>query len=175
MDKELKIKISVDKKTGAIKVVNGEFEELSHKAGKAGKGVDSFNKSLINIAKAGASLYALKQAFDFAEKTTLDLNGFSIIARFGTTTPYAFNLANYGDVVIKNGEIKGFRTAIYGPEGPLGHGGGWGKFLNLRIHYWFYISLVLKLIEWIASSSFIISFLLSITAINNIKSNTPGI
>ena len=68
MEKELKIKISVDKKTGAIKVVDGELNELSLSAKKAGKSVDSFNKGLMNIAKAAGGVYALKQAFDFASE-----------------------------------------------------------------------------------------------------------
>jgi len=64
MEKELKIKISVDKNTGAIKVVDGELRELSNSANKAEKNVDSFGKSLGNVVKAAGGLYVLKQAFD---------------------------------------------------------------------------------------------------------------
>ena len=64
MDKELKIKISVDKKTGVLKVIDGEFEELSRSIKKTDKSVDGFSKSLKGMVQAGASIYVLKQAFD---------------------------------------------------------------------------------------------------------------
>ncbi|WP_455756473.1 tape measure protein [Sulfurimonas sp.] len=66
MEKELKIKISVDKKTGAIKVIDKDFKELSTSVKTADRSVDGFNKNLENAAKAGASLYIIKQAFDIA-------------------------------------------------------------------------------------------------------------
>jgi tape measure domain-containing protein len=75
MEKELKIKISVDKKTGALKVMDGEFRELSRTTAKSSKSTDSFKKSLTDIdnkiksmVQAGASLYILKQAFDLTSE-----------------------------------------------------------------------------------------------------------
>ncbi len=73
MNKELKIKISVDKKTGAVKVIGGEFDKLSNKAGKAGRKVDSFNKrlnevdgDLKSLAKMAGSFYVISQAISGA-------------------------------------------------------------------------------------------------------------
>ena len=74
MEKTLQIKISVDKKTGAIKVVDEEFAKLSHTVNKTDKDVDGFTKKLENIAKAGAGLYVLKQAFDAVVKTGFEFN-----------------------------------------------------------------------------------------------------
>ncbi|NOQ31518.1 MAG: tape measure protein [Helicobacteraceae bacterium] len=68
MDKELKIKISVDKKTGNIKVVGNEFDLLKGKTQKTTDGINSLNSSILNLAKGATAIYALKQAFDFSRE-----------------------------------------------------------------------------------------------------------
>ncbi|MGE4510645.1 MAG: hypothetical protein AB7D43_06060 [Sulfurimonadaceae bacterium] len=64
MEKELKIKISIDNQTGAIKVVDGNFKELSQSINKADKNTDSFTKRLKDMAHGAASIYVVKKAFD---------------------------------------------------------------------------------------------------------------
>jgi len=66
MEKELKIKISVDKKTGAIAIANSEFDGLSRSIKKTDKNVNTFGTSLSNIAKTAGGVYLIKQAFDLA-------------------------------------------------------------------------------------------------------------
>ncbi|MGB7402704.1 MAG: tape measure protein [Arcobacter sp.] len=61
---DLKIRISVDKKTGGIKLVGNEFEILNKKTKKSTTQLSAFENKLMNIAKGAASLYILKQAFD---------------------------------------------------------------------------------------------------------------
>jgi len=77
MDKELKIKITVDKKTGAIKVMDGDFKELASTiknantntkkfsdslSNKAEKSVKSFTASLIKMAAGAVGIYAINRA-----------------------------------------------------------------------------------------------------------------
>jgi len=75
MEKDLKIKISVDKKTGAINVVNGEFKDLDKSVGKTDKSTKKFQDRLANMAHAGAAIYGLKQAFDVARAALGELIG----------------------------------------------------------------------------------------------------
>lgn len=67
MDKELKIKISIDKETGALNVVKNEFEELTPAIKKATQDTDNFTTRLRDMAHAGALMYVVHEAFD---KTT---------------------------------------------------------------------------------------------------------
>ena len=90
MEKDLKIRISIDKKTGALKVVNGEFTELSKSTKKAAQNVDSFNKRLKDMAHVASTLYLAKKAFDFTKDisaTGMELESMkmSLTAAVGTT------------------------------------------------------------------------------------------
>lgn len=64
MEKELKIKISIDKNTGAVKVIGGEFDALNNKVSKTEKSANSLEKTFLKYASIGAIIYEIKQGFD---------------------------------------------------------------------------------------------------------------
>jgi len=76
MQKDLKIRISIDKKTGELKVVNGELDQIANSSKRANRNTKSFGDSLSGLAKGVAGLYAINKAFDMAEnisKTGIEL------------------------------------------------------------------------------------------------------
>ena len=64
MQKEVKIVISVDKKTGALKMVQKEFDTTKSKVLNADGSVQRFIQNLKNIATATVGVYAVKKAFE---------------------------------------------------------------------------------------------------------------
>jgi len=74
MNKELKIKIKVDKDTGAVKVVGDEFDTLNTKTKSASIGIKDVTKSLGGIAAGVGSIYLIKEAFEFAIKSGFSFN-----------------------------------------------------------------------------------------------------
>lgn len=109
MDKELKIKISVDKKTGAIKVVDGEFRELSNSANKAERNVDSFSKSLGNSGKKADSFSQSLRNIDNNIKNVLQIAGsFYIVSQAidaATSTAQSF-FQQSDDMTNVNSKLK---------------------------------------------------------------------
>jgi len=69
MTKDLKIKISIDKKTGQLKVVNSEFEKMSSSIQKAKQASSKFSSSLMKIGGAVAGLYAVTRAIDLMQES----------------------------------------------------------------------------------------------------------
>jgi len=63
MQKDLKIKISIDKKTGELKVISSEFDELGNKINDADVNTNSLTSSLIGVAKGVVGIYAVNKAF----------------------------------------------------------------------------------------------------------------
>lgn len=74
MNKELKINISVDKKTGAIKNVDKEFKELGQTVKKNNDLVGTYGKSLLGLAAGVGAVYAIKEAFTLAASSGLEYN-----------------------------------------------------------------------------------------------------
>ena len=68
MATDLKIKISIDKETGELKVVKGEFEQVSNSVKKADTNTKSFGKSVMGLAKGVASIYAINKALIWSLK-----------------------------------------------------------------------------------------------------------
>lgn len=66
MEKELKIKISVDNKTGAVKVISSEFDSLNNTVKKTEKSASSLEQTLNKYVSIGTVIYGVKQAFDMA-------------------------------------------------------------------------------------------------------------
>ena len=64
MQKDLKIRISIDKKTGKLKVVEGELNRVSISAKQASANTKSFGSSLGDLAKGVAGIYAVNKAFN---------------------------------------------------------------------------------------------------------------
>jgi hypothetical protein len=64
MERELNIKISIDKNTGELVVINREFDGLSASVKKTATNVDTFSARLKDMAHASVGIYAIKQAFD---------------------------------------------------------------------------------------------------------------
>ncbi|MGB3751871.1 MAG: tape measure protein, partial [Arcobacteraceae bacterium] len=64
MNKELKIKITVDKNTGDVKVIGNEFEMLNQKTKKTQSNLSSLDSKLYGLIKTAGGLYVLKQVFD---------------------------------------------------------------------------------------------------------------
>lgn len=74
MDKTLKIKIKVDKDTGAVSVVGGEFDNLDDKVKKTGDSVSGFSSKLKTLAAGAVSIYAIKEAFGAITSSGFDFN-----------------------------------------------------------------------------------------------------
>jgi len=66
VEKELKIKINVDTKTGAIKVINSDFKTLNKTITNSSKRVQNFQNRLKDMIHMGVGIYTLKKAFDVA-------------------------------------------------------------------------------------------------------------
>ena len=64
MDKQLKIILSVDKKTGELQVVNNELKQTGHHASNANKQTNMLSSSIGRIGAAVGGLYAVKEAFE---------------------------------------------------------------------------------------------------------------
>jgi len=74
MQKDLKIKISIDKKTGELKVVEGEFDKLNRSVKSASKNTNDFTTSLKGLAKGAIGIYAISKAFDAVVKSGFAYN-----------------------------------------------------------------------------------------------------
>ena len=66
MEKELKVKISVNKNTGAVQVVGAEFDNLDNKIKKTTDSTSSYNKALVGIGAAAGGIYVVTQAIQLA-------------------------------------------------------------------------------------------------------------
>ena len=66
MEKELRVRISVDNKTGAVKVISGEFDSLNNTVKKTEKSASSLEQTLNKYVSIGTVIYGVKQAFDMA-------------------------------------------------------------------------------------------------------------
>jgi len=73
MDKQLKIKISIDKNTGALKVVKDELDNVSSGVGRADTHLESFTKRVADMAHAAVGLYAVDKAFEAIYKSVKSL------------------------------------------------------------------------------------------------------
>jgi hypothetical protein len=81
MNKDLRIKISIDKKTGELKVVQGELDGVNSSAKRAGSSTNSFGESLAGLAKGVVGLYAINKAFDMTKNilhTTMEIESMSM-------------------------------------------------------------------------------------------------
>ena len=67
MDKQLKIKISIDKNTGALKVVKDELDNVSSGVRGADSATKELTQTLKDVAKGAVGLYAIKQALDITK------------------------------------------------------------------------------------------------------------
>lgn len=66
MEKELKVKISIDSKTGAVNVLGTEFTNLNKKVKETDSSANSLEQTLSKYVKIGTVIYGVKQAFDIA-------------------------------------------------------------------------------------------------------------
>lgn len=62
MEKELRVKISINKQTGELKVVNGEFDALDNKVKKSSSSLQGFSTTLMGLASGAIGIYALNRA-----------------------------------------------------------------------------------------------------------------
>jgi len=84
--KDLKITISIDKKTGNLKVVQGEIDSFSNKLSKAKGSADGFSKNLAGIARAAVGLYSVTKAIDIMKESVASLvNTASMFEKYNTT------------------------------------------------------------------------------------------
>ena len=74
MQKDLRIKISIDKKTGELKVVESEFDKLNKRVKTVSKSTSTFKNDLMDIAKGAVGIYAINEAFKAVIKTGFDYN-----------------------------------------------------------------------------------------------------
>ena len=74
MQKDLRIKISIDKKTGELKVVESEFDKLNKRVKTASHNTNTFKNDLIGLAKGAVGIYAINEAFKAVIKTGFDYN-----------------------------------------------------------------------------------------------------
>ena len=86
MQKDLKIRISIDKKTGELKVVNGEFNKLEKSVKSANTSTNTLNTSLMNLAKGAVGIYAINQAFSAVVKSGFAFNSQMEQAKAGLTS-----------------------------------------------------------------------------------------
>lgn len=73
MNKDLKITISVDKKTGAIKAVDGEMKELLSSTTKANKNIGLLRRDILGLVSVAGAIYTIKQAFDVVSSSIMSL------------------------------------------------------------------------------------------------------
>ena len=74
MRKDLRIKISIDKKTGELKVVEGEFDKLNKRVKSASHNTNTFKNDLIGLAKGAVGIYAINEAFKATIKSGFNYN-----------------------------------------------------------------------------------------------------
>ena len=74
MDKTLKIKISVDKDTGAVSVIGKEFDELDDKISQNNKGITALTANLKVLTGSVVGIYALKEALSAVASSGLEYN-----------------------------------------------------------------------------------------------------
>lgn len=67
MDKELKVRISIDSKTGTVNVLGTEFTNLNQKIKQTDSSANSLEQTLLKYVKIGTVIYGVKQAFDIAK------------------------------------------------------------------------------------------------------------
>lgn len=66
MEKELRVKIKIDKDTGAVQTLGTQFDSLDNKIKKTTDSTSSYNKALVGIGAAAGGIYVVKQAVDLA-------------------------------------------------------------------------------------------------------------
>ena len=74
MQKDLKIRISIDKKTGELKVVDSELNQISRSAKKSDASINLFGNSLMSLGAKVGGIYAVKEAFDAVVSTGFQFN-----------------------------------------------------------------------------------------------------
>lgn len=74
MQKDLKIKISIDKKTGDLKVVSGELNQINKSAKQTDSSINMFGNSLMSLGAKVGGLYLVKEAFDAVLSTGFKFN-----------------------------------------------------------------------------------------------------
>ncbi len=128
--KELKFKLTIDTRTGKIKVagMSGEVNKLGKNLKKTAKtGIVSFDKIQASIMKATAVLYSLKKALDFAlEAKNAARDAIEIQSKFDTVfkgmaeqaNKWADNFANSAGRA--NQDIKKFHSGLSDVLKPLG-------------------------------------------------------
>ena len=127
MTKDLSIKISIDNKTGELKVIQKEIDGLNNKVNSTSTSADKFAKRLTDMAHAAVGIYAINKAFEATEniiKSLIDtaseferfdtilttLEGSSKKAQksmdwivdFASTTPYQLNQVTDSFVKLKS-------------------------------------------------------------------------
>ncbi len=74
MNKNLKITLSVDAKTGEVTAVRNSFDKLDRKVLKAQTALSSFHKSLLTIAGVTGAIYGLGKAVGFVVESGFEYN-----------------------------------------------------------------------------------------------------
>jgi hypothetical protein len=72
--KDLKIVIRVDTKTGELKVLTNELDNVTAKANEAKSAFGSIKGKLLALGSAAASIYSISQAFGFVLSSGLEYN-----------------------------------------------------------------------------------------------------
>lgn len=75
MQQELRIRIKVDKQTGELSAIDGEFNKLTDSTKKADTATQSYIDKLKNIVSGVAGIYAIKKAFDVVTSSLSALLG----------------------------------------------------------------------------------------------------
>ena len=65
MDQELKVKISVDDKSGALKVTKTNFEGVDKSAKSAAQGITKYKSIVATLAHTSQAFTGIKGAFDY--------------------------------------------------------------------------------------------------------------
>ena len=127
MEKKLKLKISVDSKTGAIKVLSGDIDNLNKKTKETKSNFDSVKTSLLAVGGAVAGVYAVSKAVDVLINTSREFintamkfeqfssvlttlegsankakDSLGWITQFSATTPYQLAAVTEGFVQLKS-------------------------------------------------------------------------
>jgi len=74
LEKDLRIKITVDKNTGSLKVINSEFDDLDFKVNKTEKSFGTLKGSIAGLATAAVGIYAVEKALESVMKSGFSFN-----------------------------------------------------------------------------------------------------
>jgi len=74
LEKDLRIKITVDKNTGSLKVINSEFDDLDFKVNKTDKSFGTLKGSIAGLATAAVGIYAVEKALESVMKSGFSFN-----------------------------------------------------------------------------------------------------